>query len=108
MYDEKLLKSITNFFAKNNQHIAVAESVTSGHLQSAFSLAENASEFFQGGITVYNAIQKFKHLHVNMTEAISCNSVSPTIAEQMALNVSKSFASEWGIGITGYAAPLEE
>lgn len=90
-----------------NQHtIAVAESVTSGHLQAALSTAEDASIFFQGGITAYNIHQKFTHLQVDPTDAISCNCVSRQVSEEMAENVCSLFGSDWGIGITGYCAPM--
>jgi PncC family amidohydrolase len=86
----------------------VAESVTSGHIQAAFSLAENASLFFQGGITVYNLGQKSRHLKVDPIHATACNSVSSTVAEEMAINALALFSSDWSVAITGYAAPVPE
>lgn len=90
------------------QTVAVAESVTGGHLQVAFSLAEKAGLFFQGGITTYNLGQKTKQLNVDPILAESCNSVSEEIAAQMAKNVCSLFCSDWGIAVTGYAAPIPE
>lgn len=84
----------------------MAESVTAGLIQAALASPENASVFFQGGLTAYNAKQKYTHLQVDLKNAISCNSVSETIAIEMALGISKSFLSDWGIGITGYASSL--
>jgi len=81
--------------------------VTSGHLQAAFSLAPDASRFFQGGITTFNIGQKCRHLLVEPTHALACNCVSVNIAEQMASQVAGIFLSDWGIGITGYAAPVD-
>jgi nicotinamide-nucleotide amidase len=108
MYDEKIIDAIRDQMVKKQQTIAVAESVTSGHLQVALGSAINASTFFQGGITAYNLGQKTKHLNVEPIHAVSCNCVSPLIANQMALQVSKMFMSDWGIGITGYSAPMPE
>lgn len=88
--------------------VSVAESVTAGHLQVAFSMAEWASEFFQGGITTYNLGQKARHLHVDPIHALTCNSVSEIVAAEMAKHVTKLFMSDWGIGITGYASPIPE
>lgn len=48
------LKSIQKQLVNRKETLAVVESVTAGSLQAAFSLAENATEFFQGGLTVYN------------------------------------------------------
>lgn len=113
MEDKKLdytssLEIISKYMVKYGQTIAVAESVTSGDLQSAFSSAKDATQFFQGGITVYNINQKVRHLHVEPIHAISCNCVSDRVAEQLAENVNKLFTCDWGIGVTGYAAPMPE
>jgi PncC family amidohydrolase len=108
MYDLKAITGIKNYMMKHNQTLSVAESVTSGHLQAALSLADNASLFFQGGITVYNLGQKSRHLNINPIHAMSCNSVSATIAEEMAVNALSLFSSDWSLAITGYAAPVPE
>jgi len=93
---------------KKGATIAVAESVTSGNLQVLFSLANNATLFFQGGITTYNIGQKCRHLLVEPTHAISSNCVSQKVSEQMAAEVCHLFRSDYGIGITGYASPVPE
>lgn len=93
---------------KNQETIAVAESVTGGLLQSAFASMQFALQFFQGGITAYNLGQKVKHLQVDPIYAQSCNCVSERIAKEMALNVCKMFHSTYGIGITGYDTPVPE
>lgn len=108
MYDQKTIEAIKDLLLNHQQTIAVAESVTAGHLQVALASAENASKFFQGGITAYNLGQKSRHLNVEPIHAESCNCVSEKIAIQMALEVCKLFTSHWGIAITGYAAPVPE
>ncbi len=91
-----------------NETIAVAESVTAGYLQAALSIADNALQFFQGGITAYNIGQKCRHLHIDPIYALSCNCVSEKVANEMAINVTKSFISDWGMAITGYASKVPE
>jgi PncC family amidohydrolase len=108
MYDSNVIGQIKEILIQKEQTIAVAESVTAGHLQAALSSAENASQFFQGGITAYNLGQKSRHLNIEPILAERCNSVSDKIAEQMAVNVAHLFSSDWGIAITGYAAPVPE
>lgn len=108
MYNTNVIESIREKIISRNQTLCVAESVTSGHLQAAVSLATEASKFFQGGMTAYNLGQKARHLHVNPIHATTCNSVSEVIADEMALNALKLFSSDWSVGITGYAAPLPE
>ena len=56
--DDQVIDQIKNILIDRGETIAVAESLTSGHLQVALASAENASEFFQGGITVYNLGQR--------------------------------------------------
>jgi nicotinamide-nucleotide amidase len=72
------------------------------------SLAIEASRFFQGGITAYNLGQKSRHLRVDPIHAMACNSVSPTTADQMALNALTLFSSDWAVSTTGYASPIPE
>jgi PncC family amidohydrolase len=108
MYDEKVINEIRDYLLKRHQTISVAESVTAGHLQAALASAENAAKFFQGGITAYNLGQKARHLHIEPIHAEQCNCVSEQIATQMAAEVSQLFTSDWGIAITGYAAPVPE
>lgn len=93
---------------ENGYTVAVAESVTSGLIQNAFSQATDATKFFQGGITVYNLGQKSRHLNVEPIHAEECNCVSDYVSETMAAEVAQKFSANIGIGITGYAAPVEE
>lgn len=108
MYDIKVIERIKDYLIASKQTIAVAESVSSGHLQAALSLATDASLFFQGGITVYNIGQKCRHLHIEPTHALGCNCVSEKISADMAVEVSRLFLSDWGIAITGYATEVPE
>jgi nicotinamide-nucleotide amidase len=108
MYSTSAINTIKNILVKKNQTLAVAESVTSGHLQAALSLADGATLFFQGGITAYNLGQKSRHLKINPIEAESCNCVSENITRQMAVQTLSMFSSEWAVAITGYAAPIPE
>ncbi|MFP3631615.1 CinA family protein, partial [Burkholderia sp. SIMBA_045] len=91
-----------------HETVSVAESVTSGYLQFSFSQMKDASEFFKGGITAYTLEEKVYLLNVNKEEAEKCDCVSQEIAEKMALQVTKSFNTDWGIAITGYATPVPE
>jgi len=107
-FDKKILERLGKKLLKKKQTVAVAESVTSGLLQFAFSCIPDAACFFQGGITAYNIAQKFKHLQVEPLHALSVNCVSVKVAKEMALHVCQLYSSDWGIGITGYASPVPE
>lgn len=108
LFDKNLLTRIGKYLKRKEETIAVAESVTAGMLQYAFSNIPDATDFFQGGLTAYNVAQKFKHLQVEPIHALSVNCVSPLVAEQMAIQVCRIFGAHWGIGITGYATPVPE
>ncbi len=64
IYSEETLNSIKDILVKSEQTIAIAESVTSGNLKAAFSVAMDASKYFQGGIATYNLGQKTRHLNI--------------------------------------------
>lgn len=108
MYHREAIEFIKDALIKNGETLSVAESVTSGHLQAAFSLADGATKFFQGGITAYNLDQKTRLLKVDPIHAIGCNCVSEKVAEQMALSVLALFSSDWALAITGYANPIPD
>jgi PncC family amidohydrolase len=107
-YDLETLELIKTKLIAQQATVAVAESVTSGHLQAAFSLATDASQFFQGGITTYNAGQKTRHLGVEPIYALQHNCVVMPVAEQMAIHANTLFLSRYAIGITGYATIMPE
>lgn len=104
----RMLRSIRASLLKRKETVSVAESVTSGLLQSAFAAIPDASLFFQGGLTAYNLGQKAKHLAIEPIHAEKVNCVSLQVAGQMATGVVRLFSSDWSISITGYATPVPE
>lgn len=85
--------------------LGVAESVSSGRVQTRATAHTGSSEFFLGGITAYTLEGKVKHLGVNRREAEACNCVSALIAEQMARGACRLFGSDVGVATTGWAEP---
>lgn len=108
IYNDETINAVKDIFVKAEETIAVAESVTAGHLQAAFSAGLEASQYFQGGITTYNLGQKSRHLHVDPVLCNKVNCVAQKIADTMAIEVAKMFSSNYGIGITGYASIVPE
>ena len=104
---QNLLNYIGSRMLRSGETISIAENVTSGFLQFSFSQMKEASKFFMGGMTVYSAEEKLDLLNVDSNEAKNTNGVSSLIAETMALNVSKLYKTDWSIGVTGYASPVE-
>jgi nicotinamide-nucleotide amidase len=87
--------------------LAVAESITCGHLQARIGAVSGASEFFLGGITAYTIDEKMRHLGVDRATAEAVNSVSATVAEQMARGACVLFGSDFALATTGYAEPFD-
>jgi PncC family amidohydrolase len=108
IFDGEVIQHIRDFLLQHEETLAIAESVTSGLLQLSIAQAPDAALFFQGGITTYNLGQKSRQLNVEPIHAQSCNSVSEKVAIEMALNCCKTFTSNWGFGITGYATAVPE
>ena len=108
MYPFDEINIIKDRLISNHHSVSVAESVTSGHLQAALSLAENARQFYQGGITAYNLGQKARHLRVEPIHAQEHNCVSHTVAQEMAQEAVRIFSATYGLSITGYAAEVPE
>ncbi|CAI8791591.1 CinA family protein [Chryseobacterium sp. IT-36CA2] len=105
-FQQNLLEYISQSLMTIDESISVAESVTSGCLQLAFSQMPNASMFYKGGITTYSLSEKVRLLKVNRHEAEECDCVSENIAETMAMNVARLFESDWSIATTGYCTPI--
>src|SRR3954466_16171474 len=108
VYSEETINAIRDILIDREETISMAESVTGGNLQAAFSAGIEASKYFQGGITAYNIGQKARHLHIDPILGNKVNCVAAKIADKMALEVAEMFSSDYGIGITGYASIVPE
>lgn len=105
-FKKDILEYISQALMTTGETIAMAESVTSGSLQLAFSQMPNASLFYKGGMTAYTLPIKVNLLNVNRTEAEQHDCVSENIAETMALHIAKLFETDWSIATTGYCTPI--
>jgi nicotinamide-nucleotide amidase len=101
MYPFDEIEIVKDQLIRLGRTIAVAESVTSGHLQAALSLAENARQFYQGGLTAYNLGQKSRHLLIEPIHALDCDCVSDRIAAQMAQEAARLFSADYGLSVRG-------
>ena len=90
-----------------NKSLAVAESLTCGHLQAILGSASGASDFFHGGVTAYNLDQKVRHLGVDRTHAEAVDCVSERVATEMARGCCDLFDADYGVSTTGYAEPTD-
>ncbi|SDS03247.1 CinA family protein [Opitutus sp. GAS368] len=85
--------------------LAVAESLTAGHVQARIAAVSGASDYFLGGITAYTLRQKVKLLGVNRAHAKRVNCVSQRVAVEMAFGATRLFGADLAVATTGYAEP---
>jgi len=85
--------------------LAVAESLTAGHLQAHIAAVSGASGFFLGGITAYSLEQKVALLGVDRAAAKRDKCVSQRVAIEMAYGAMRQFGADVGAATTGYAEP---
>ena len=102
------LNIIRKFCLDGNLKIAVAESATAGFIQLLLSNMNEASLFYNGGITTYTCELKQHLLHIPLDRCSKTNGVTPEIADNMAQNICILFRSEIGISLTGYASTIPE
>ena len=85
--------------------LAVAESLTAGHVQARVAAVSGASGYFLGGLTAYNLEQKVKRLGVNRAHARRVDCVSQRVAVEMAAGAVELFGADLAVATTGYAEP---
>jgi len=85
--------------------LAVAESLTCGHVQARIGAVSGASEYFLGGVTAYSLEQKVRLLGVNRAHARRVNCVSQRVAVEMAQGACTLFGADLAVATTGYAEP---
>jgi nicotinamide-nucleotide amidase len=85
--------------------LAVAESLTCGHVQARIGAVSGASEYFLGGLTAYSLEQKVRLLGVNRAHARRVNCVSQRVAVEMAQGACALFGADLAVATTGYAEP---
>ena len=102
------LQTIKTKLVEKGYRLSVAESLSSGNIQSRIGSVSGATKFFEGGVTVYSMEQKAKLLNIDKSHAIEVNCVSERVAREMASGVCELFNTRIGISTTGYAEPSEE
>lgn len=103
----KNLQMVKKHLTKLGYKIAVAESLTTGNIQSKIGSISGATAFYEGGVTTYSLEQKVDILGVNKQHAIKVNCVSRRVAKEMAIGVCNLFGTEISISSTGYAEPYK-
>ncbi len=99
----EIMQRIKAKMLAHKMKVSVAESLTSGNIQSILGSISGSSDFYEGGITAYQKEQKVEHLKVDEPHAEEVNCVSPQVAREMAQGVCEMFSTHIGIATTGYA-----
>jgi len=101
-YQKKELKKLIDSY---QYKLSIAESLTSGIIQSYIGSISGSSTFYVGGVTTYTIDSKHKFLGVDKTHAFEVNAVSERVVKEMSEGVCNLFETNIGISTTGYAEP---
>lgn len=102
--EESLAELIGRMLIQKSKTLAVAESCTGGSLAFSWTRYPGASQYFQGGATVYHANAK-KKIGVKSETLRKYGEVSAEVASELAVQSVQHFESDYGIGVTGIAGP---
>lgn len=83
--------------------VAVAESLTGGELSATLAKAEDAGDWFAGGVVAYTSTTKFRLLGVPEGPV-----VTPAAARAMALGVLELTGADAAVAVTGVGGPGDE
>lgn len=84
-------------------HVVTAESITAGGIATALATAPNASDWFRGGVVVYQTELKRRLLGVTAEQI-----VSHECATQMAAGVLTLAEADLAVAVTGVGGPGPE
>ena len=88
-----------------NSTVSIAESCTGGLIGHRLTEVSGSSDVYKGGFVVYSNESKIDLLGVDKSILNKYGAVSEETAQAMAKNVTKIFASDYGISVTGIAGP---
>lgn len=103
----KLEEQAVRLLAEKKLKVALAESCTGGMLAKRITDVPGASKVFECGIVCYSDRVK-RHLVGVQSETLErFTAVSVKTAKEMASGIRQKASADIGVGITGYASPVE-
>ena len=100
MTEPKFVEHVASMLrASRLRKIAVAESITSGMIQSALASVSGASEYLLGGVTSYSPDSKTSVLGIEPEVVARNEAVTPDVAVAMAESVCRLFGAHIGVGL---------
>lgn len=105
-FDQEEIEEVTaRILLDKGLTISVAESCTGGYLAHRLTKIPNASQYFIGGIVVYDNSLKTSELGVPNSILEKHGAVSEEVVQIMAENVHKKYKTDIGVAISGIAGP---
>jgi nicotinamide-nucleotide amidase len=97
---DELATRVSELARRHNVTVAVAESLTGGHVATALAAAKAASQWFRGSLVAYSSEVKYEVLGVPEGPVVSAEA-----AETMAAGVRKLLRADLAVGVTGAGGP---
>lgn len=105
--ETSIIERIGFLLKEKKQTLSVVESCTGGNIAQEITAIAGASNFFKGGLIPYETEMKTTILGIEAAFIETHNVVSIPVAEQMALQSSKLFNSDYAVATTGIAGPTK-
>lgn len=98
----ELAEAIRKWMTSHHKTLSTAESCTSGRIAATLTSVSGSSEYYQGGLVVYQNWMKEKFLGVNPKTIEVHDVVSREVVEEMVRGCLKQFDTDYVICSTGY------
>lgn len=105
---ETIEKAVGLLLKSNNKTICTAESVTGGKIAASLVSVPGSSSYFKGSMVAYTSEIKQQLLDVKKETIDRFTLVSEEVAQEMAINARKKFATDYAIAVTGNAGPTTD
>lgn len=100
--DLELATQIREWMVSHGKTLSCAESCTSGRIAATLTSVSGASDYFQGGMLVYQNWLKTEYLGVSQELIDENDVVSEIVVRQMVQGCLKRFQTDFAIASTGY------
>ena len=100
--DRELAEQIRQYMVSHHLTLATAESCTSGRIAATLTSVSGASDYFQGGMVVYQNELKTRFLGVSPELIAEHDVVSEAVVRQMAEGCLALYGTDYCICSTGY------
>ena len=100
--DDDTVDAIADLAGRHWLKVAVAESLTSGHVSTALGRGGGAAEWFRGGLVAYSPTAK------SLLGVPDGPVITAECAAQMAIGARQLFEADVAVGVTGVGGPDDE